>query len=63
MMYEKKIPLKFWAEAMNTIVYLHNRCPTSALNNETPLKAFSGRKLGIKHLIIFGSLCYIDIPS
>ncbi|KAI5337779.1 hypothetical protein L3X38_017050 [Prunus dulcis] len=63
MMHEKKIPLKFWAEAVNTAVYLQNRSPTSALDNTTPFEKFSGRKPGVKHLRIFGSLCYIHIPS
>ncbi|KAI5319433.1 hypothetical protein L3X38_039141 [Prunus dulcis] len=62
-MHEKKIPLKFWAEAVNTVVYLQNRSPTSALDNSTPFEKFSGRKPGVKHLKIFGSLCYIHIPS
>ncbi|CAL8155342.1 unnamed protein product [Prunus armeniaca] len=63
MMHEKKIPLKFWAEAVNTAVCLQNRSPTSALDNTTPFKKFSGKKPGVKHLRIFGSLCYIHIPS
>ncbi|CAL2226910.1 unnamed protein product [Prunus armeniaca] len=63
MMHEKKIPLKFWVEAVNTAIYLQNRSPTSALDNTTPFEKFSGRKPGVKHLRIFGSLCYIHIPS
>ncbi|CAL2253823.1 unnamed protein product [Prunus armeniaca] len=63
MMHEKKIPFKFWAEVVNTAVYLQNRSPTSALDNTTPFEKFSGRKPGVKHLRIFGSLCYIHIPS
>ncbi|CAL9024497.1 unnamed protein product [Prunus brigantina] len=47
MMHEKKIPLKFWAEAVNTAVYLQNRSPTSALDNTTPFEKFSGRKPGV----------------
>ncbi|KAI5343079.1 hypothetical protein L3X38_010955 [Prunus dulcis] len=60
---EKKIPLDFWAEAVNTSVYIFNRCPTKALNNRTPFEAYSGRKPGVKHLKVFGSLCYAHIPS
>ncbi|KAI5323717.1 hypothetical protein L3X38_032789 [Prunus dulcis] len=50
MMHEKKIPLKFWAEAINTAVYLQNRSPTSALDNTTPFEKFSGRKPGYRVL-------------
>ncbi|KAI5328241.1 hypothetical protein L3X38_027638 [Prunus dulcis] len=63
MMHEKQIPLKFWAEAVSTAIYLQNQSPTSALDNTTPFEKFRGRKLGVKHLRIFGSLCYIHILS
>lgn len=32
-----KIPLKFWAEAVKTTVYLHNRSRTSALKDKTTI--------------------------
>ncbi|CAL8998022.1 unnamed protein product [Prunus brigantina] len=63
MMIEKKIPLEFWAEAVNTAVYVQNRCPTKALDKKTPFEAYSGRKPGVKHLRVFGSLCYAHVPS
>ncbi|KAI5317503.1 hypothetical protein L3X38_037210 [Prunus dulcis] len=47
---EKKIPLDFWAEAVNTSVYILNRCPTKALSKKTPFEAYGGRKPGIKHM-------------
>ncbi|CAL2273057.1 unnamed protein product [Prunus armeniaca] len=55
--------IKFWGEAVNTTVYILNRCPISALKNKTLFEAFSGRKPRVKHLRIFGSLCYTHIPS
>ena len=48
---------------MNTAVYLLNRCPTSSLEKKTPFEVFSGRKPGVKHLKVFGSVCYALIPS
>jgi transposase InsO family protein len=63
MLHEKKMPTKFWGEAVNTAVYILNRCPTSALKNKTPFEAFSGRKPGVKHMRVFDSLCYTNIPS
>ncbi|KAM2263640.1 hypothetical protein ACFXTI_039900 [Malus domestica] len=63
LMLEKDIPLEFWAEAVNTSVYILNRCPTKALHKKTPFEAYSGRKPGIKHLKVFGSLCYAHVPS
>ncbi|KAM1756495.1 hypothetical protein ACFX11_005857 [Malus domestica] len=63
MLHEKNLPYAFWAEAVNTAVYLINKCPTKALKKLTPFEAYSGRKPGIAHLKIFGSLCYVHIPS
>ncbi|CAL2238315.1 unnamed protein product [Prunus armeniaca] len=62
MLHEKKMPYFLWAEAVHTSVYILNRCPTKALNNTTPFEAYSGRKPGIAHLKVFGSLCYVHIP-
>ncbi|KAM1251313.1 hypothetical protein ACFX2G_034427 [Malus domestica] len=63
MLLKKGIPFEFWAEAINTAVYILNRCPTKALNKKTLFEAYSGRKPGMKHLIVFGSLCYAQVPS
>ncbi|KAM2916321.1 hypothetical protein FF1_045250 [Malus domestica] len=62
MMHEKNMPYKFWGEAVNTSVYLLNRCPTKALENKTPFEVFSGRKPSVKHLRVFGLVCYTLIP-
>ncbi|BBN69055.1 transposable element gene [Prunus dulcis] len=40
----------------STPVYILNRCPTKALSKKTPFEAYGGRKPGIKHLKVFGSL-------
>ncbi|CAL8092091.1 unnamed protein product [Prunus armeniaca] len=63
MMIEKKMPLEFWDEAINTTVYVKNRCPTKALDKKTSFEAYSGRKPGVKHLRVFGSLCYAHVPT
>ncbi|CAL8992316.1 unnamed protein product [Prunus brigantina] len=63
MLHEKGIPYEFWAETVNTAVYLLNRCPTKSLKKVTPFEAYIGRKPGIAHLKIFGSPCHVLIPS
>ena len=63
MMIEKGMPLEFWAETVNTAVYVLNRSPTKALDKKTPFEAYSGRKPGLKHLRVFGSLCYAHVPN
>ncbi|KAM2550342.1 hypothetical protein TB1_014598 [Malus domestica] len=55
-MHEKNMPYTFRGEAVNTSVYLLNRCPTKALDKKTSFEVFSGRKPSVKHLIVFGSM-------
>ncbi|CAL9029386.1 unnamed protein product [Prunus brigantina] len=63
MMTEKGIHVIFWAEAVSTAVYLQNRCFTTSVLSKTPFEAFTGRKPGIKHLKVFGCICYTHVPS
>jgi len=37
------LELEFWGEAVNTAVYIKNRCPTKAPDSKTPQEAWSGR--------------------
>ncbi|GJR14960.1 retrovirus-related pol polyprotein from transposon TNT 1-94 [Tanacetum coccineum] len=50
MLYEKKLPKMFWAEAVATSVYLLNRLATKAVSGKSPIEAWSGIKLSIQHL-------------
>jgi hypothetical protein len=63
MLIEKEMPMRFWAEAVSTTVYLQNRCYTTSVMEKTPFEAFTRRKPGVKHLKVFGCLCYTHIPS
>ncbi|KAH9750688.1 hypothetical protein KPL71_013969 [Citrus sinensis] len=38
---DKGLPKKFWAEAVNTVVFLLNRLPTKALQKKTPFEAWT----------------------
>jgi hypothetical protein len=53
----------FWAKAVCIAVYLMNRCPIKAVWDKTPFEAWSGRKPSIKHLKVFGCICYVQIPK
>jgi len=44
MLKEKSMPNTFWAEAVYTTIYILNRCPTKAVQDKTPIQAWSGRK-------------------
>lgn len=53
----KGIPKTLWDEAINTLVYVLNRCPTKAVKDMTPIEAWSGHKPTVNHFIVFGCLC------
>ena len=63
MIHHAKLPLQFWAEAVNTAVYLHNRSPTVALKDKTPFECWFGRKPDIFNLRVFGFVCYMHVPD
>jgi hypothetical protein len=52
-----------WAEAAMTAVYVQNRLPHSALGLKTPEEMFTGKKLEVSHLKIFGYPLFIHIPK
>ncbi|KAL4309595.1 hypothetical protein GQ457_01G033490 [Hibiscus cannabinus] len=61
MLFEKHLPKLFWAEVVATAVYLLNRLATKAVDGKTPFEAWSGSKPSVKHLRVFGSICYSHI--
>ncbi|KAK2443673.1 putative mitochondrial protein [Trifolium repens] len=61
MIKQKKMPHKFWGEAVNTAVYILNKCPTKRLKLKVLEEAWSGRKPNVKHLKVFGSIFYKHI--
>ena len=63
MLYHAKMPLKFWAEAVNTATYLHSRSPTSALKDKTPFESWFGKKPNVSNLKVFGSVCFVHTPD
>ena len=63
MIFHAKLPLKFWADAVNTVVYLRNRSPSSHLNGRTPFEFWYSRKPDVSNLRVFGCVCYVHIPD
>jgi len=51
----------FWLYAVESVVYLINQSPTTALNNKTPYKAWVGKRPNIKCLHTFGEMGYVHI--
>jgi len=52
------LPKSFWAETVNTAVYLFNRMPISSLDGATPYYALFGKQASLDHLRSFGCRVY-----
>jgi len=63
MLQGKSISNVFWAEGINTAVYLKNRSPTKSLELKTPFEAFYGYKPKVSHLRVFGCKAFAHIPK
>jgi transposase InsO family protein len=55
----KDPPEWFWGEAVNTTVYVLNRCPTKSVDGMTPFEAWHERKPVVHHLRTFGCIVYV----
>ncbi|XP_018400321.1 PREDICTED: uncharacterized protein LOC108777839 [Cyphomyrmex costatus] len=60
---DSKLDKRFWDEAVLTAIYLRNRCPTRALRGVTSQEAWSGKRVDISHLKVFGCKVYVHIPK
>ena len=63
MLKSKRMPKKFWAEAVQCIIYVQNRCPQAKLDDQTPQEVWSGQKPTISHLKVFGSVAYAHVQD
>ncbi len=45
------------------VVYIKNRCPTKAFDSKTPQEVWSGRKLDVSHLRVFGYKAFAHVPD
>nr|GEX30812.1 hypothetical protein [Tanacetum cinerariifolium] len=59
MLSASKLPLFFWAEAIATTCYTQNRSIIITTYDKRAYHIINDRKASIKHLHIFGCICYI----
>nr|GEU40314.1 hypothetical protein [Tanacetum cinerariifolium] len=59
MLVDAKLPVTFWAEAVNTACYVQNRVLVNKYQNKTPYELFNSRTLAIGFLRPFG--CHVMI--
>jgi hypothetical protein len=62
MLHARSLPSKLWAEALNCATYIQNRAPHRSVEDRTPFEAWTGDKLDVTHLCIFGSRAWAHIP-
>ncbi|CAB0009968.1 unnamed protein product [Nesidiocoris tenuis] len=52
-----------WAKAVNTATYLYNRNPHKAVPGKTPEEVWSGQKVNLSHLKVWGCVAYAQVPK
>ena len=63
MLYNQDMPKFLWVEACNTVVYIQNRTPHTALGKITPESVFTSSKPKVSHFRIIDSTTYCHVPS
>ncbi|CAK9820237.1 Retrovirus-related Pol polyprotein from transposon TNT 1-94 [Anthophora quadrimaculata] len=63
MIHAKDVDKKLWTEAVNTACYILNRTILKPGETITPFEKWFKRKPAIKHLKVFGSAAYLNVPK
>lgn len=63
MIHSKHIDFGFWAEAVNTAVYVLNRTGSSPVKDKSPYELWFNKKPSVDHLRIFGSDVYVHVAK
>ena len=62
MLIHARLPLSFWAEAIQCATYVKNRSPTSALGGKTPYEFWYGEIPDLSHMRVFGCKSFALVP-
>ncbi|MBW0538052.1 hypothetical protein O181_077767 [Austropuccinia psidii MF-1] len=63
LMIGSSLPKQYWAEAINTAIFLSNHIPTLSRDNLSPFSLWSNKSSRIKRLETFGCKAVIIIPK
>jgi len=58
---ESGLPTKYWADAIQTVVYVKNFLPSSRQPNKIPVELWHERRQDVSHLRPFGCMAYAHI--
>ena len=53
----------FWADVVNTTIYLINYGPSVPLEHRLPKKVWSGKEVSLNYLKVFCCVLYVHIES
>lgn len=63
LLYDADLPKRFWAEASSMAVYLMNRSVNSNKLDITPEELWSGKKVDLSKLKLFGTRIMVHVPK
>ena len=63
MLYHMQVEKKWWAEAMNTAVYVTNQITCASWPTKTPFEVCFGNKSDLSHRKVFGSQGYAHVDK
>ncbi len=61
MIFAQRLGFEFWGETVNMALYIKHQCPTKAIDSKTLQEAWSGRKLNVSHLRVFGCKAFAHV--
>ena len=60
---ESELPLKYWADAVQTIIYVRNLVPSSRQHSLIPAELWYNQCQDVSHLRPFGTTAYAHVPG
>lgn len=63
MLQDAGLEKRYWAEAVNTAIFIKNKSPSKAVRNSTPEEKWTGKRVDLSNLRVFGCIAYAFIPN